>query len=211
MEDVDFSDGDLRGANFQSARLTNVDLTGADLTGADFTGALLVDTTLDPDLDLDSIQGLGSTLFAAQGRGPCLSALNQAVVAAHRIEISFRVQRPSEPGPSIVSFKAYRRPLHFEVVNEVTGANGTHDLGLTMDLGDGFGRAATFCAGSAVRFETVLIKTSKSPTPGPKIRELCIAALEASFGQSAPGPADLKALTKAFRAELKSETAAKKS
>lgn len=210
LEDTDFSGGNLTGANFQGARLTQVDLTGADLTGADFTGALLVDTTLDPDLDLDSIKGLGSTLLGAQGSGPCLNALNQAVVAAHRMEINFRVHRSSEPKPMIVSFKAYQRPFHFEVVNEVTDANGTHDLGLTMDLAEGFRRAATSCAGAEVRFESVMVKTSKSPTPGPRVRELCIAALEESFGQAAPGAAELKALTKAFRAELKSEAAAKK-
>lgn len=214
---------DLRGADacntlWQGANLAGVDLRGAQLDGADFTGAILVDVKLDPGFDSSKIQGLEEALQDVPTLGPALKALDAAVTKAKKVTIELQLR----PGAQVevpagarrteheMSFEASNRSYGFVCFNAVSSPDGRHDMEHTKTFTDGFKHNLRSCSGAEVRFETIVVKTTKSPTPGAELRELMIAALAEAFDQTPPGEKELKALTKAYRAELKRAADAKK-
>jgi len=54
-----------------------------------------------------------------------------------------------------------------------------------------------------VRYETVEVKSTKSPKGGKELRDLAIAGIAEAFAQPAPPADDLAAATKAYRQQLR--------
>lgn len=218
MSEVDLREADLSNSQWKGATLTDVDLRGTRLDGADFSGAHLVEVKLDPELDRSSVKGLEDAVQGAWTVGPALKALDAAVAKARKVKIELRLR----PGPQVEIKKGEKDPEHlmtfdasksaygFRVFNCVHSPGDRLEMEHTDTFIDGFKHNFGWCSSGEVRFETITVKTTKSPTPGPEIRELMIAALAEAFQQTPPDEKELKALTKAYRAELKKKQDAQK-
>ena len=211
LTDVNFSKANLTNAVLRNARLIDVDLRKANLEGADFTGATLVGTKIDSKLKKESIKGLADALAGGPKMGAALTALEAAVTPAKSVVIELLLREESDD-PGVPDLAKEHSSMKLDLSNASYGMRVYHlarRVGQaylsdhTNTFSEGFRRCVMYFLHAEVCFETITVKVSKSPTPGPEIRELAIAALAEAFGKEPPPEAELKKLTKAYRAKVK--------
>ena len=208
---------DLRGADLTGANLADADLTGATLDKADVAGANLRGAKLDAKA-ASTLKNFDSKQMQSGSPGPSAAELDKVTQQADRIQIEFRLAGLPEPEE-----EAHWRRAEADLVTiDSHGFKygwGLHLNGPSWGLSrsrsiktatDALLTAASVLGHGRVRFETVSVKTTKSPASARDLTPIAQRAIAEIFDQPVPEEAALAELTKAYREEERSKTAAQR-
>jgi uncharacterized protein YjbI with pentapeptide repeats len=201
----------LPGADFTNADLTNANFADADLTGAILAGANLKSTNLRgakiDGVDFSKAKNFDPKKTASGGVGPALTELDTLCTKAKRIHVAFRVGQPDEEGdPISIDTNGLKYgwglhlPSHF--------VSGRTRGGRSQNFSDAVLQAANVAGHLPVRFETLDVSSTKSPTGGKELRDLVLRGISEAFAQALPAAEDLATATKKVRDAAREKGAA---
>ncbi len=180
FQGADFTNADLRGAD-----LSQADLTDAIIDGANFQDAILFDAKT-RTLDAAKAKNLDLQKSTPRKAGPNLRELEKAAKKASRITTTLdiatkqgEIQLHADCGKSWGYFMAQHANQRTAYASGVTPRQGM--LGL----------AARF-PGATLRFDSLTVKSTKSPVQGKQLRELALGAWCEAFGVQPPSDDELK-------------------
>lgn len=209
MRDTLLVAADLRKTDFSDASLVGSNLAEADLTGATFQGADLTDANLrgakfDAKM-IEKAKGTAGNSAKVGTVGAALKELDAIIKKASNIEVSFQVGNHSDGESYDLRINAHPRYSNWY-------SPGLGDKISPQHLGSVPFSRAILQAGQVfghfqVRFETLTIKSTKSPTSGKALRDLMIQGISEAFAQSPPSEDDVAGAA-AYRAKKKEVAAA---
>ncbi len=183
MRKADFSNASLVGSNLAEVDLTDAKLGSVDLSDVNLRGAK-VDASA-----LEGLKGVTSNSTMTGAVGPALAELDTIFAGAQRVEISFRVgKHPGDDGHELQISTCphfaclYLPDLHGKVSPRPKG---------TVPFSKEILQAGRVFGHLQVRFETLLIKSTKAPKSGKALRELVIQGIAEAFAQPAPSEDDV--------------------
>jgi uncharacterized protein YjbI with pentapeptide repeats len=195
LRKTDFSNASLVGSNLAEADFTNATLDGADLTNVNLRGAK-IDAKM-----LEKTKGAASQSLMAGAVGPALKELDAIIKKASKIEISFQIGKPSNEDGDELRITAYSSFSYLNISGNLGNKISPKPLG-SVPFSQEILQAGRVFGHLQVRFETLVIKSTKSPTTGKALRDLIIQGISEAFCQSPPSEDDL-AGTAAYRAKKK--------
>jgi len=199
---ADFREADLRGANLADADLTGARFNDADLQGCNLRGAILNGVNLAKAKNYDRNDLPRGTV------GPALKELDQIVQKAAQVLVKVRVRRSDADKDAEVQ-------IDFRYLK--------YDFGLTLPermprtfrpnrnqamFSESMMQLASVLADWQIRYETLDVASKKSPTSGKALYQLILEGFAEAFGRALPPADQLAADTKAWREELREQTAA---
>lgn len=214
-------DAGLIGCNLSDWDLTNADLTGANLAGANLKGAKLGGANLknvnlrstDLDgVDLSQVKNYEPAGAATGSAGPALQELDAVHAKAKRIQVTFRLRASSGDEEHEVGIDSsglrygwgiiLPRSMHSPTLRG--GGGGSRSFSSAMLT------LAQVTGHLHVRFETVDVSSTKSPTGGKELRELVLRGVAEAFAQPLPPADQLAATSKEYRAAEREKGAAER-
>ena len=206
---ADFSGADLRGAT-----LINADLTDAKFDGADLTGANLRDAKVG-GVDFSRARGYDPSRAGPPTIGPAMKELDGVCKAAKRVQITFFLvrNRDDETGgegeAAGIDTSGFPYGWGLQLPHDHPGS-GSRGLSNGAKMSEALQRMADLMPNRKLRYETVEVQSTKSPTGGKELRELVLKALAEAFDQPLPKEEDLAAATKAYRDKQREAGAAER-
>jgi uncharacterized protein YjbI with pentapeptide repeats len=194
LSGADFSGADLSGANLAGADLTNAKLAGANLKGANLRGAKL------DGADLAQAKNYDPGGSATGSAGPALQELDKVNGKARRIQVTFQLKSASGNDSEQVGIDSsgLRYGWGVHLPSGVATRSG-YRSGKPLAFSDAMLELANVCGHRQVRFETVDVSSSKSPTGGKELRDLLLRGIAEAFAQELPAEEQLAAATKEYR------------
>jgi uncharacterized protein YjbI with pentapeptide repeats len=198
--------------------LTNADLTGANLAGADLSGAMMAGANLkDANLrgtkldgvDLSKVKNFDPNATVAAPIGPALTELDAVHSKARRIQVSFHVRAADgeEGDPVGIDSNGLRWGWGVQVPASIGSRQRFRNQG-ALAFSDAMLHLANVAGNRQVRFETLEVSSTKSPTGGKELRDLVMRSISEAFGQPIPAEEELAAATKTFRSAEREKGAA---
>jgi uncharacterized protein YjbI with pentapeptide repeats len=200
---------DLTGADLTDANLAGADLTGATLDGANVKNANLRGTKIDP-ADLSKAKNYDASAAASGATGPALTELDQVNGQAKRIQVSFRLRTSPEDAEERIELDTATLKYGIMGISQNVGSCTTHRNVRTLTFSDAMLQLANLLGHRQVRFETVDVSSTKSPTGGKELRDMVIRAIAEAFAQAVPAEEELAEATKEFRAAEREKGAAQR-
>ncbi len=193
LPQANFTGANCRLANFPDADLTDARFDGADLTGCNLRGANL------QGADLSKAKNYNPAAITGGNVGPALTELDQLATQARRINVSFHVRTdPADEGIEVgVDTSGLKYGWGIQV--PPTMAWGRRTSGRTNRTFSDAMIALANLVNRQVRFETLDVKTTKSPKSGKELRELVLRGISEAFAQPIPPAEELAKLTREFQ------------
>ena len=202
LSKADFTHASLAGANFAEANLTAAKWKGADITGANFRGAKVQES------DLRGLKGYSREMVKGGAIGKAIKEIDALAKKAKKIEFTFRVARQPDDQGIELRGTIYGGPNSWSRVHSSDyddRIQGKH-LGV-VPFSKSIQQAGSLYGHLPVRFETVLVKTTKSPMGSKELQQLIMEAIGEAFGQEVPTDVDSSAAAQAFKAKKKQAAA----
>jgi uncharacterized protein YjbI with pentapeptide repeats len=200
----DLTDTDLRGSN-----LAGADLTGAALAGADFKDANVRRTKLD-GVNLSNAKNYGPYLATSGSVGPALTELDVLNAAAKRIQVTFRLRSSGSEDGEQVGIDSSGVKWGYGVSVPQSIARRPISQSRSVAFSDALLDLADIAGHRQVRFETVEVASTKSPTGGKELRDLVMRGIAEAFAQEIPAEEELAAAIKQHRAAEREKGAAER-
>ena len=200
---ADFVNADLTGANLAGANLTGATLAGANLKNANLRG-----TKLD-GVDLSKAKNYDPQAAAAGAIGPALAELDRVNAKAQRIQVTFRVRSSAgeEGEPVGIDSSGLKWGWGVQAPQNIASARLLR-TGTPLAFSDAMLHLANVAGHMQVRFETLEVSSTKSPTGGKELRELVLRGIAEAFAQEIPAEEELAAATRQYRAAEREKGAA---
>ena len=202
LSGADFSGADCRKVNLADSDLTAARFDGADLAECNFRGATL------HGVDLSKAKNYKPEALAVGAVGPALRELDKLFSGARRIHLKFQVKgEGSEEGHEIgIDSAGLAHGWGLSIPQALSGSRFSRTPGRTAS--DAMLLLANRLANYQVRYETVDVDSTKSPTSGKALRDLVINGISEAFAQPIPAAEQLAADTKTYRDGIKEKGAA---
>jgi uncharacterized protein YjbI with pentapeptide repeats len=194
---ADLRDADLSNAMLVGANLAECDLSGATLQGADLTGANLRGATLTA-VTLKGVKGVAPDATATVSAGPALNELDAIFSKAQMADIAFRVGGGADDEGIELRIRAYPNfaSLYVPAMADKIRRKPIALVAFSRELL----QAGRIFGHLPVRFESLVVKSTKSPTSGKELRTLVMQGIAEAFGQEMPTEDALAAAQKQSRA-----------
>ena len=199
---ADFTGADLRRANLAGADLTDACFDGADLARCNLRGAALAGA------DLSKAKNYDPNALPAGAAGPALGELNKLAKKARRIEIAFRVRNGTEGEGEEVGIDTNSLQYGWGLRVPQAMSGNYHGRRGPKTISDAMLELANMLGNWHVRYETLEVSSTKSPTAGKELRELVMKGIAEAFAQPIPADEELAAATKTYRDAVREQTAA---
>jgi uncharacterized protein YjbI with pentapeptide repeats len=178
LRTADLSNASLVGSNLAEADLTRAKLDGTDLTDVNLRGAKIEASAL------KGARGVSSDSTRHGAVGPALAELDSIFRKAKKVELSFRVGKGPNQEDHLLQITAYSSSAHLYLPD-------LHDRVSPRPLGPGPFSKEILQAGRVfghlpVRFDTLLVKSTKAPKSGKALQDLLIQGIAEAFGQTVP-------------------------
>jgi uncharacterized protein YjbI with pentapeptide repeats len=190
---ANFSDADCRQTNFADANLADTRFDGADLDECNFRGANL------QGVDLGKAKNYSLPAAPVGSVGPSLTELDSLAQQAKNIHITFRIKIDSEQEGEVVGITTRTLKYGWGLHVPPSLSSGRLIPKPNQSLSDIMLHLANIAVNRKVRYETVEVKSTKSPKTGKALRDLVIAGIAEAFAQPVPPAAELAAAMKAIR------------
>jgi uncharacterized protein YjbI with pentapeptide repeats len=191
LQDCDFTSADLRGAVLNGCDLSGCRFDGADLKDADLSGSKL------DRADLSKARNYIPVSRSIGAVGPALTELNALCQQARSIRFTIALARPGEETRTLtfnsnglrwgMATTISKMPLAYA---RPTGQQTASDALL---------KVALIIGQAQLRYETLEVKSAKSPKTGKELRALIMDALAEAMLQPVPSAEKLAELTAAHR------------
>lgn len=202
---------DLTGADLTGAHLADADLTGSTLAGTNLKDANLRGTTLDR-VDLSKANNYDPKTTVLGAVGSALKELDLLAAKAKRIHVRFRVRCPEiEDGEEVaIDTSALRWNMGLQLPQSVQLHRLTRVQSSRLTFSDALMYLARIASHLPIRFETVEVSSTKSPTGGKELRDLVMRGIAEAFAQEIPPEEELAEATKTYRAAEREKGAAER-
>ena len=202
--EADFKGADLRGVDFGDCDLTGSCFDGADLADANLSGAKL------DNVDLSKAKNFNPSANPIGSIGPALAEFDQIAAQAKRVRFQIKYQQSAGGGDETAGVDTAGLKYGWAV------RLPRMSIGFTRRPSQTASGALLYLASKIsrfkIRYETLEVKSVKSPKTGKDLRELVMNALAEATLQPVPPADQLAAARQAYRglaaagsAELKAQ------
>lgn len=180
---ADMAKADLANASLVGSNLAEADLAGARLDGADMTDVNLRGAKI-PAGSLNGLKGANANSATIKAVGPALIELDSIFQKARHVKISFRVGKGPEDEGHEIEIITYSKFASWGLP-DLNHKISPRPLG-PAPFSEEILQAGRVLGHLQVRFETLAIKSTKSPKFGKALRDLVVRGIAEAFGQQAP-------------------------
>jgi uncharacterized protein YjbI with pentapeptide repeats len=200
---ANFTSAALCGANFSDCSLTGARFDDADLEGADLSGASL------DGADLSKAKNFAASAAPAGAVGPALTELDSLGRQARYIKVQFKYEAPS--GGELHRATVHIGPMHYvwgtELSHEANRRTSNSRTAAPRTASAILLQVAARIKKFAVHYQTLEVKSTKSPKTGKSLRDLLVRSLAEARGEPPPAADQLAAAIKAHRQQLRAANA----
>ena len=194
LQRANLKGADCTGADFSGALLTQADFSGAKIEGANFKDAQLVGASFD-QTNVTKAKNLNPPTLTTVKVGAACRAIATAFKEAEEMEISATVK--TLEGEVDIHFGAtYRGQVRTKFTLRRKGQPDLSDENETKSLSTALKKQGEWWGQGELQFETIGVKSSKSPLKGKPLQEAVAAALAEVFNAAVPSQDDAKATRK---------------
>ncbi|HEX3600464.1 MAG TPA: pentapeptide repeat-containing protein [Lacipirellulaceae bacterium] len=220
FDNATLRDAVIVGCTLSNADLSNADLTGANLGDSDLTGAILVGANLKSanlrgakldGVDLSRAKNYDPVAATTAGAiGPALLELDAVNSQARRIQVSFRLRSPDDEDQGQVGIDSAGLRWGVGVQLPIAPSRRMFRGRGPLTFSGAMLQLANTVGHYQVCFETVDIRSTKSPKGGKELRDLVMRGIVEAFAQEMPPAAELAAATKKQRETEREDSAAER-